>query len=42
MKVREVKIYVVDTGTFRPVIAEVLTDEGINGIGEGAVGFGVG
>lgn len=42
MKVTEVKIYVVDTGSFRPVIAEIITDEGLTGVGEGAVGFGVG
>src|SRR5699024_1640922 len=42
MKVTEVKIYVVDTGSFRPVITEIITDEGLTGVGEGAVGFGVG
>jgi galactonate dehydratase len=42
MLVREAKVYVVETGSFRPVIVELLTDEGINGIGEGAVGFGIG
>lgn len=42
MKVQEVHVYVVDVGTFRPVITELLTDVGICGIGEGAVGFGVG
>ncbi len=42
MIVKEVNVYVVETGSFRPVIVELVTDEGITGIGEGAVGFGVG
>lgn len=42
MIIKDVKIYVVDTGTYRPVITEIITDEGITGVGEGAVGFGVG
>lgn len=42
MKVIEVNVYVVDTGGFRPPIVELITDEGITGIGEGAVGFGIG
>lgn len=42
MKVKEVSVYVVETGKFRPVIVEVVTDEGIRGVGEAAVGFGVG
>lgn len=42
MIIREVNVYVVETGSFRPVIVELVTDEGISGIGEGAVGFGIG
>lgn len=42
MIVKEANVYVVDTGSFRPVIVELVTDEGVTGIGEGAVGFGVG
>ena len=42
MKVLKVNVYVVETGSYRPVITEVITDEGISGIGEAAVGFGVG
>ncbi|MDP4109214.1 MAG: mandelate racemase/muconate lactonizing enzyme family protein [Bacillota bacterium] len=42
MKVVEANIYVVETGSFRPIIAELITDEGITGIGEGSVGFGIG
>ena len=42
MIVTEATVYVVDTGRFRPVVVELMTDEGITGIGEAAVGFGVG
>lgn len=42
MKVVKVITYVIDTGGFRLPIAEVITDEGIIGIGEAALGFGVG
>ncbi len=42
MKVIEANVYVVDTGGFCPPIVELITDEGISGIGEGAVGFGIG
>lgn len=42
MIVKEANVYVVETGSFRPVVVELITDEGITGIGEGAVGFGVG
>jgi galactonate dehydratase len=42
MMVKEANVYVVETGKTRPVVVELLTDEGISGIGEGAVGFGVG
>ena len=42
MIVKEANVYVVETGTTRPVVVELLTDEGISGVGEGAVGFGVG
>ena len=42
MKVVEVNVYVVETGGFRPPIVELVTDEGLTGIGEGAVGFGIG
>lgn len=42
MKVTEVNVYVVETGGFRPPIVELVTDEGLTGIGEGAVGFGIG
>ena len=42
MKIKEANIYIVETGSFRPVIAELITDDGIIGIGEGSVGFGIG
>ncbi len=42
MKIVEAKVYIVETTGLRPVIVELLTDEGISGIGEAAVGFGTG
>jgi galactonate dehydratase len=42
MKVREVNVYVIGTIGFRPVVIEIITDEGIVGLGEAAVGFGAG
>ena len=42
MIVQEANVFVVETGSFRPVVVELVTDEGLTGIGEGAVGFGVG
>ncbi len=42
MKVTRANFYVVETGSYRPPIVELITDEGITGIGEGAVGFGIG
>lgn len=42
MKVAEARIYVVDTGSYRPIVVELRTDEGITGAGEAAMGFGIG
>ena len=42
MIVKDVNVYVVETGGLRPVLAEIITNEGVTGIGEAAVGFGVG
>jgi galactonate dehydratase len=42
MKISEVKIYCANTGRLHPVIIEVLTDEGITGIGEAGVAYGLG
>ncbi len=42
MKIEQVKVYVVETDSYRPVIVELIADDGSFGIGEAAVGFGVG
>ena len=42
VKIRQVNVYVVDTGSYQLVMAESITDEGITGIGEAAVGYGIG
>lgn len=42
MVIKEANVYLVDTGSFRPVIVELITNTDIAGIGEAAVGFGVG
>ena len=42
MKIKQADVYVVETGSFRPILVELSTDEGICGIGEGSVGFGIG
>lgn len=42
MKIREVKIYCTVTGRLRPVVIEILTDEGITGVGEAGVAYGLG
>ncbi len=42
MKVVAVKIYVVVIGGRHPVLAELLTDQGLSGIGEAAVAYGTG
>ena len=42
MKIKQVNVYVVDTGSYQLVMAESITDEGISGIGEAAVGYGIG
>ena len=42
MKVLSAKIYMVDIAGRRPVIVELVTDEGITGIGEAAVAYGIG
>jgi galactonate dehydratase len=42
MKIREVKIYLVSSGRLHPVIVEILTDEGIVGIGEAGIAYGLG
>jgi galactonate dehydratase len=42
MKVVRARTYLIDIDGRRPVLLEVLTDEGINGVGEAAVAYGVG
>jgi galactonate dehydratase len=42
MKITTVNIYLVGSGKLHPVIVEVLTDEGIAGIGEAAIAYGLG
>jgi galactonate dehydratase len=42
MKVATVNIYLVTTGKLHPVVVELVTDEGISGIGEAAIAYGLG
>ena len=42
MKVDTVNIYLVTTGKLHPVVVELVTDEGIAGIGEAAIAYGLG
>ena len=42
MKVDTANIYLVTTGKLHPVVVELVTDEGITGIGEAAIAYGLG
>ena len=42
MKVTSAKIYLVRVDRLHPVLVEILTDEGITGVGEAAVAYGIG
>jgi galactonate dehydratase len=42
MKVDTVNIYLVTTGKLHPVVVELVTDEGVTGIGEAAIAYGLG
>jgi galactonate dehydratase len=42
MKVETVNVYLVTTGKLHPVVVEIVTDEGIAGIGEAAIAYGLG
>lgn len=42
MKVSKAKIYLVRIGTLHPVLVELFTDEGLIGLGEAAVAYGMG
>jgi galactonate dehydratase len=42
MRVESVNVYLVAAGKLHPVIVEIVTDEGITGIGEAAIAYGIG
>src|SRR5262249_8020192 len=42
MKIARVKIYLIAGGKLHPVIVEIVTDEGVSGIGEAAIAYGLG
>lgn len=42
MKIKKARLYLVETGSYRIPLVELISDDGITGIGEAAVGFGVG
>ncbi|MGD8462923.1 MAG: mandelate racemase/muconate lactonizing enzyme family protein [Anaerolineae bacterium] len=42
MKVVEARIYLIEIDGRRPVVVEVLTDEGISGVGDAAIAYGAG
>src|SRR5256885_16588452 len=42
MKIHSANVYLVNAGRLHPVIVELFTDEGITGIGEAAIAYGVG
>jgi len=42
MKLKSANIYLVESGGIRPVLLELKTDEGITGLGEAAVAYGIG
>jgi len=42
MKIESVNIYLVTAGSLHPVLVELLTDEGVTGIGEAAIAYGLG
>ncbi len=42
MKIDRIKIYLIKSGMIHPVIVEIVTDEGITGIGEAAIAYGLG
>lgn len=42
MKIDSANIYLVPAGKLHPVLVELLTDEGVTGIGEAAIAYGVG
>ncbi|MNY63945.1 hypothetical protein D3C86_2009790 [compost metagenome] len=42
MKIVSAKVFLVDSGYVKPIIVELTTDEGITGIGEAAIAYGLG
>src|SRR5688500_15178077 len=42
MKIERANVYLVTAGKLHPVLVELETDEGITGIGEAAIAYGVG
>ena len=42
MKISAANIYLVKVGSLHPVLIELLTDDGLMGVGEAAVAYGVG
>ena len=42
MKIINAYIYLVKVGTLQPVVLELITDEGVAGLGEAAVAYGIG
>jgi galactonate dehydratase len=42
MRVEAINVYLVAAGKLHPVIVEIVTDEGITGIGEAAIAYGLG
>src|SRR5438477_12767298 len=42
LKVTGVRIYLIEVGGRHPVLAQVLTDKGITGVGEAALAYGTG
>jgi galactonate dehydratase len=41
-KITEVQVYLVSVGGRHPVLARVLTEEGVSGVGEAAIAYGIG
>ncbi len=42
MKITGIKVYLISSGSLHPVIVKVETDEGISGVGEAAIAYGLG
>jgi galactonate dehydratase len=42
LKIRNIKVYLISSGRLHPVIVKIDTDEGISGIGEAAIAYGLG